>query len=277
MDFIYRYGYYFLIYAFLGWCCEVAYATVRQRKFVNRGFLFGAVCPIYGVGVCVAVLALSPVRDNLFLLYVCSVILMSAIEFVTGWLLERLFNEKWWDYSNTPFNIKGYICLRFSLLWGICCTVIVKFVHRPIAGLVKILPKTLGIIILCLLGAVFITDMVLTLINIMKLRKNTAVMLDLERALKNVSDHLGENISDAVLAAMENKEKNGKRFEEVKEKYNNAVRSKNLPTLEELYRKYKEAADKKRSSTADRIKKAFPNLKDKHLFTLEEKWHKKRK
>lgn len=101
----------FFVYGFLGWCTEVAYAAVKQGKFVNRGFLNGPICPVYGIGVGVVVQFLTPVENNLVLLYISSTILVTAIEGITGFLLEKIFHNKWWDYSDQPLNIGGYVTL----------------------------------------------------------------------------------------------------------------------------------------------------------------------
>ena len=118
MSEFYYFVQFFFIYGFLGWCTEVAFAAWKERTFVNRGFLNGPICPIYGFGVCSVVYLLKPFESNFILLYISSVILVSALEWLTGFLLEKLFHHKWWDYSNEPFNIKGYICLRFSINLG---------------------------------------------------------------------------------------------------------------------------------------------------------------
>ena len=96
---IYQAVWIFIIYAFLGWCSEVAFAAVNKGKFVNRGFLNGPVCPIYGVGMLIVVLCLWNLRDRPLLLFLGSALLTTALEFVTGFVLERFFHDKWWDYS----------------------------------------------------------------------------------------------------------------------------------------------------------------------------------
>lgn len=99
MDF-YTLCWVFLIYGFLGWCCEVIFAGVNQGKFVNRGFLNGPICPIYGCGMLLVLLILWPLRHRLLLLFIGSVALCTLLEYIVGFLLEKLFHQKWWDYSN---------------------------------------------------------------------------------------------------------------------------------------------------------------------------------
>ena len=123
----------FFVYAFLGWCTEVAFAAVKTGKFVNRGFLNGPLCPIYGVGVVLVVLLLMPVHQNLVLLYVASTVLVTVLEGLTGFFMDKIFHHKWWDYTDQPLNIGGYVCLPFSLVWGVCCVLIVRVIH-PVVG-----------------------------------------------------------------------------------------------------------------------------------------------
>ena len=106
----------FIIYAFIGWCTEVSYAALDRGIFVNRGFLNGPYCPIYGCGVLIVVVLLTPLKKNLLILYLGSFLLTSVLEFITGFVMEKVFHNKWWDYSDKPFNIMGYVCLKFSIL-----------------------------------------------------------------------------------------------------------------------------------------------------------------
>jgi len=114
---MYSYFAFFIVYAFLGWVLEVVYAAVKSGKFVNRGFLLGPVCPIYGFGAVGVIVALAPVKDNKLVLFVCSVLLASGIELIGGWLLDKIFSQRWWDYSHRPFNIGGYVWIIFIQLW----------------------------------------------------------------------------------------------------------------------------------------------------------------
>ena len=106
---------YFFVYGFLGWCTEVIFVAFKQHRFVNRGFLNGPICPIYGVGVTLVIACLEAFQSNLLLLYISSVILVTVLEGVTGWAMDKLFHNKWWDYSKLPFNIGGYVCLFLDL------------------------------------------------------------------------------------------------------------------------------------------------------------------
>ncbi len=101
----------------------------HHRQLVNRGFLNGPVCPIYGFGMIIVLFALTPLEDSALLLYIGGVILPSALELVGGWALYKLYHTRWWDYSDFPFNIGGYICLEFCLLWGVGTLVVMRIVH----------------------------------------------------------------------------------------------------------------------------------------------------
>lgn len=102
---------YFFVYGFLGWCTEVAFAACKERKFVNRGFLNGPICPIYGIGVGIVVQFLTPYKENLVLLYIASVVMVTALEWVTGFILEKIFHNKWWDYSKMPLESDTFLLI----------------------------------------------------------------------------------------------------------------------------------------------------------------------
>ncbi len=249
---IYQALWIFIIYAFLGWCSEVAFAAVNKGKFVNRGFLNGPVCPIYGVGMLIVVLCLWNLRDRPLLLFLGSALLTTALEFVTGFVLERVFHDKWWDYSDMPFNIKGYVCLKFTILWGLAASFIIGAIHRFIYMLIEKTPFVLGVILLAVFSAAFIADFTVTLTALVKLPKKLKAMAEAERALRAVSDKIGENISDTTIAAKEKGE---------------ALAEENKPRLEELKAEYEKkkkelSAMLERNFVQRRIFKAFPNLKN---------------
>ena len=194
---------YFFVYGFLGWCTEVAFAAWKEHRFVNRGFLNGPICPIYGFGVTMVVRFLSPYKANLVLLYITSVILVTVLEWLTGFILEKLFHNKWWDYSNMPLNLNGYVCLLFSLIWGVACVLIVDFIHPVIHSVLVLIPTIVGIIVLIILGISTFADLYVTASGILKMNKRLAAMQEIADELHEISDKIGEDIYKRTIAAIE--------------------------------------------------------------------------
>lgn len=250
-----------LIYAFFGWCTEVIYAAVNTGKFVNRGFLNGPVCPIYGFGMLLVLVVLGPVRDNLLLLFFGGMLLTSFLEFLTGFILEKLFHQKWWDYSNTPFNLCGYICLKFSILWGAAVVLVVNAVERPIEFLLKNIPEKLGVVLLAVLLTAFLADFILTLIAMLKLPKRLRAMAEIEAGLKKISDEIGEKLyiaADRVMTQDEVlKENLAEKRSQLDEK--RTAFEKKRAELEERYKRLTQST----SLQHRRILKAFPKLSEK--------------
>lgn len=196
----------FIIYAFIGWCTEVSYATLDTGKFVNRGFLNGPYCPIYGCGVVIVVTILTPLKENLLILFVGSFVLTSVLEYITGFILEKAFHNKWWDYSDKPFNIKGYVCLKFSVYWGLACTFIMDVIHPMIYAAITWIPHVVGIILLSILMCVFTVDCVLTVMTILKFNKRLKIMDELASSIHKLSDEIGESIYENVTGVIEKSE-----------------------------------------------------------------------
>ena len=216
MSTLYRYLWFFFLYAFLGWCSEVCFAAVKNGRFVNRGFLNGPWCPIYGCGVCTVVFCLTPLQGNLLLLFAGSVLLTSALELVTGFVLEKLFHQKWWDYSDMPFNIGGYICLMFSLVWGLACLLIMDVFHPLVDKLVSLIPHTVGVVLLCALSLVMLIDLAATVSTILKLNKKLRRLDELAGRIKSASDDIGEALSGRTLALAEKSAEGREALEEKK-------------------------------------------------------------
>ena len=278
----------FIIYAFIGWCTEVSYAALDTGKFVNRGFLNGPYCPIYGCGVVIVVAILTPLQDNLVILFIGSILLTTALEFVTGYILEKVFHNKWWDYSDKPFNVKGYICLKFSIYWGLACTFIMKIVHPAIYKTITWIPFIPGVVILSIFMCVFIVDCCITVSTILKFNKRLKLMDEMAASIRKLSDEIGENIYENVSGVIEkseefqenhaklidklteSKEKLADATEAAKEKLadaTEATREKLADTLEEKKRQYAELSEKyeklfeEKSFGFKRLMQAFPDMK----------------
>lgn len=216
----------FFIYSFLGWCVEVAFVAITARRVENRGFLNGPVCPIYGCGMLGVLAALTPYRDNFILLFIGGFIICTAVELFGGWVLDKIFHMRWWDYTKNKFNIGGYVCLRFSIMWGLGVVAVMKLVHPPIFALVRRLPKIAGIIIISILVTIFAIDMVVTLKNLIGIRKSLGqldkVAEDLNNLGNQIKDVVGNSAINMADRAEESLEKLDERTEESREKWANA-------------------------------------------------------
>lgn len=203
MEKIYFFSLYFFVYGFLGWCTEVAFATWKSRTFVNRGFLNGPICPVYGIGVGGVVLLLAPFENQLLILYPASVILVTALEWLTGFLLEKLFHHRWWDYTGLPLNLGGHVCLLFSLIWGGACVLIVRLIHPLFHRVLALIPMPVGIVLLVILTVILIVDIAVTSANILRLNRSLDRLEEITAELHQISDRIGENIYQTTLAALE--------------------------------------------------------------------------
>lgn len=146
---------YFMVYSIIGWCTEMVYCRIVEGHFSDRGFLYGPYCPIYGFGGLIILIFLAPCKDNPIVLFLLAVLLTTILEYVTGFLMEKIFNAKWWDYSQMKFNLNGRICLLNSILFGIFGVVVTYFVHPYIAMFLgkiptEIVPKVIDIILVIL-------------------------------------------------------------------------------------------------------------------------------
>lgn len=131
---------FFVFYCFCGWVWESGYVSVRKRRWVNRGFLHGPLLPIYGFGALIILMATIRVQNNLWLVYLFGMLAATALEYVTGAVMESLFKVRYWDYSYQKFQLNGYICLSSSLAWGVFSLLLVRVVHPPVARLMERLP-----------------------------------------------------------------------------------------------------------------------------------------
>ncbi len=161
---------YFIIYSFLGWCCETLYCTILQKKFVNRGFLYGPLCPIYGCGALLVLFLLRDVRTSIFPLFLSGMVVTTALEYLTSVLLEKLFHMKWWDYSKLPFNINGRVCLLNSCEFGVLSVFVIMVLHPAIVRLVDRIPDPVQAILAVVLSAMILIDTVYTVHGILVLK-----------------------------------------------------------------------------------------------------------
>lgn len=210
---------FFFLYGFLGWCVEVIFHAVTKGVFINRGFLIGPICPIYGFGMVAVLVALQPIQDNWFLVYLGSVVICSAIELLVGWVAEKFMHTRLWDYSNNFCNLGGYICLKFSLLWGVGCMFIVYLFHPLIFKLVRLIlsiPYTHGYVLLAILSVTLLTDLIVTGFYARKLEGHMRAIEDAAKALERLSYGIGDELTDGTLKVQERRAEAAKQREKLR-------------------------------------------------------------
>lgn len=194
---------YFFAYAFLGWVAEVGFHAVTKGEFINRGFLNGPVCPIYGVGVVAVLLILGDLINKAWVVFLVGLILPTAIELVTGWILDKIFHNKWWDYSNCKFNLHGYICLSFSILWAIAVVFVICVVHPAVERLVNLVLDPWATVAVSVMLAVFAVDCVVTVLQLLKLNKKLKELDEVTKIMRFGSDKIGKGVAQVTLKAEE--------------------------------------------------------------------------
>ena len=201
----------FLVYSFLGWVLEVVFHASKLGKIVNRGFLNGPVCPVYGFGMVGLLMLLQSISSadtvedtNVFVLFFICMLFGSAVELLAGWLLDVIFHMRWWDYSDEPFNLHGYICLRFSLLWGVGGIVVIGMLYPMLSNITTAkIPQKYGWIIMLLLYIVYFVDFIVTVASILGLNKKLKEIDRLQKMLRKVSDNMTERIGTTAYKAGE--------------------------------------------------------------------------
>lgn len=250
---------YFFVYGFLGWCTEVIFAAFKQHRFVNRGFLNGPICPIYGVGVTLVIACLEAFQSNLLLLYISSVILVTVLEGVTGWAMDKLFHNKWWDYSKLPFNIGGYVCLLFSLIWGVACVFIVYFVHPLIHQVLSLIPHTAGIALIAILGIALLSDIIVTTSVIVKFNQYLERLKHITDELHAISNQIGSELYQNVMHVLDMQESSRQKLDDVKLEVSEEIRMQ----IVELKTRAQNLGEKV-PKPARRLLKAFPKLESRN-------------
>ena len=194
-EIFFNYFLYFIIYSMLGWVAEVLFHLYTEKKLINRGFLNGPWCPIYGTGAISMIIILNRLPQNPILLFFAGAILASLIELITGMILEKVFGNRWWDYSDDRFNIKGYISLKFSILWGIATIILIDFIQPTIEMFLSNISLPTLVIIHNITLIVFVVDVTLTISSLIELKNILAELKNIagELNLKKIQDELLNN------------------------------------------------------------------------------------
>lgn len=185
----------FFMYAVFGWIMEVLNTFRVEKKFINRGFLIGPYCPIYGLGVILITFLLKKYQNDIVVTFIFSILICAILEYITSYILEKIFHARWWDYSNRKFNINGRICLENLLIFGILGCFII-YISNPflINMLNKLSPIALNIISIVLLIGIT-TDIIVS----------SNVIINLRDVHKTLNKDYTEEISKKVKKIIQSK------------------------------------------------------------------------
>ena len=162
----------FIAYSVIGWCVEMFVSAHEQKKIVNRGFLIGPYCPVYGVGCILMILLLNSYKSDFLVLFVMGAVLCTILEYFTGYIMEKIFKARWWSYYDYPFNLNGRVCLQNTIGFGFGA-IVITYINIHILNGITGLSTNYLIIIFSILFVIFITDFIASFNIINKLKLTT--------------------------------------------------------------------------------------------------------
>ena len=251
-----------IIYSFFGWVWETCYVSVKSGKFVNRGFINGPLCTIYGFGAVSVYVILRPFSDNLLYLYLGGVVVATALEYVTAVLMESIFHTSWWDYSDNKFNFQGRICLGASLGWGAFTVILFKVLHPLVESIVILYPVYVGEIGICVIGIGYVVDFAFSAAAAFRIHEKLPVI---EAAMEQAKGEMLVKMHEKIASVGFAKEAT---LESVKERLGDVevlkeMEQKRAAIAAEIsteLQKRKEAMAAKVGHNMQRFVKAYPNL-----------------
>lgn len=253
--------FFFYMYCFFGWCFESAFVSLKSRKIVNRGFMRGPFLPLYGSGAIMMLVVSMPFRDNVFLTYIAGVIGATALEYVTGVVMEMLFKVRYWDYSNRPFNFQGHICLRSSVVWGFFTILMTRVIHTPIEQKVLAIPGRVLAWVTVLLTIYIVADFTLSFKAALDLRD---ILIKIERA-KEELERMQRRLDVIVAFNNEEKELKKQEREERRELWLNEMTA----SLEQRFAAIKETLLSKPSAYGESVREEIAELRGRFSEYLE--------
>lgn len=181
----------FFIYSFLGWLMETVGDTIKKKKFVNRGFLIGPYCPIYGAGVLLITILLSKYKNDIWIVFFMSLLICGILEYLTSYVMEKLFKARWWDYSANKFNINGRICLETLIPFGIAGTFIIYIGNPFFLKYINMIPELVLHILIGILVVGYIIDLIISFKIILNLK-------EMSREFKDNTVEISEKVKNII-------------------------------------------------------------------------------
>lgn len=235
---------YFIVYSFFGWVLESVVKTVVQRKFVNSGFLYGPFCPIYGFGAIIMLIFLDGFKENIIILFTIAFFVLSIWEYIVGWLLEKIFKTKYWDYSENKFNIKGRVCLMNSLFWGFLGVMFINYIHPFITGKIEMIPEPILVFTTIIISIAMIVDLIISAVKVVNIQIKLNTINEISNTIKE-------------------------KLEELKTIKDKSIHENIQQIIEDL--KYRQTSIKRKLlRQTNRLKKAFPTMKSEAIEKINE-------
>lgn len=180
--------------SFLGWVLETAVFSIRQRRFVNRGFLAGPICPVYGFGAILLLSILGRFEQAWPLVLLFGIILTTLLEYVSSWALELIFHARWWDYSNQPLNLQGRITLFHSLLWGCLGLLLVYGLNPVLTVILAQVSPPVRLWAAIAVAILLLSDLTVTVLGLIDLNRQLARLQEKMLQIRQKNKELGQNV-----------------------------------------------------------------------------------
>lgn len=188
----------FFTYSILGWIMEVILSIIQRKKLINRGFLIGPYCPIYGTGVILITILLAKYKDDRIITFIMSMLICGALEYFTSYFMEKIFHARWWDYSNKKMNINGRICLETLIPFGILGYSIIYFANPFILGIIDNVPELIVTTIAISLSIIFVVDSIISFKLILNLSKVSKLKVNIKDNTEEISKKVRKILQDRL-------------------------------------------------------------------------------
>ena len=265
----------FIIYSFLGWCMEMVVCYIATKEWVNRGFLIGPICPIYGCGCLLIILLLDRYLKDPIVLFVMAMLLCSLLEYFTSYLMEKLFKARWWDYSHKKYNINGRICLDNIFAFGILGLLMMYLVNPFVVKILEYVSLNIINVMAIVIAIIFIIDNLISLKVISSFKsvaksvhkdstaeitkKVREILSDKGRLYRRLVSAFDFIASDKLIKDIKNKVKQGAEFAvetiEKSKKRNLAIKNEIISDYNERLSQLKYAIKMQKKEMKEKLKK----------------------
>jgi uncharacterized membrane protein len=244
----------FIVYSFIGWLYESVLCSVSERRLINRGFLTGPVCPVYGFGALAVIFVLEGRTDSLIVLFLASALLTCTLEYLTSYLLEKLFQTKWWDYSARKFNLNGRVSLAGAAVFGVLSVLLIQFIHPFVKDMTGRLPADVLLIAAVLAFIVLTFDTAFTVRRILFLNGRLSEIQTAINGFLASYRKRAEELKNAIMESFEQSEFYSERIR--------SLLSRNRLNTQRLLRAFPKLRSLKYEDALKKLKESLQSYRD---------------